>query len=137
MDKFFVATSISQRGTLANIREKYGHRNVKKKVNDCVNHVVDMLRMETGGMVCLAAMKVTGLSDREAIPEGCPTKESPTQERAEFISKIAEKILDEIWPGIDQANINRCAADASPSGPMIEEDGDDESDFCICYPEDG
>ena len=67
-----------------------------------------MVRMVTEGMVCLAAMKVTGISSRQDMPAGCPDEGAHAHERSRFLTAVAQYVVEEIWPHIDQTVINQC-----------------------------
>ena len=126
MNEFYSPASASDRSTLYNIRDKFGHRNVGTKVSACVNHVMDLLRMTTESMACLCGMHVLGMSKREDIPQGCPSPEDSLSERSQFVCNTAKAVVDCIWPDIDHANISAVSTDPD------EEDGSFEGSFCTC-----
>ena len=67
--------SCGEAGTLYQIRNKFGHRQVQKKVMECYNHMVDFLKFTTTGLVCVLAMKLLNIKKQEDIPESFREKE--------------------------------------------------------------
>ena len=90
--------------------------------------------MVTEGMVCLAAMKVTGISSIHDMPAGCPDEGAHAHERSRFLTAVAQDVVEEIWPHIDQTVINQCV-NGTFDGEPEEAKADDA--FCICRPEEG
>ncbi len=62
MDALYGANP-SDVGTLLHIRNVFGHRGVKKKISDCINHVVDFLNFCTEGYVCLLVMQLARIEN--------------------------------------------------------------------------
>lgn len=96
MNKFYCTKSAADKGSLFQIRNKFEHRNVKKKVNDCVNSCVDLWNFVTEGYVCLLACKILGISSLTECPEDLVDKD---------IKSISAKIMGIIWPDGKRANL--------------------------------
>jgi hypothetical protein len=96
MNKFYCTKSAADKGSLFQIRNKFEHRNVKKKVNDCVNSCVDLWNFTTEGYVCLLACKILGISSLTECPEDLVDKD---------IKSISAKIMGIIWPDGKRANL--------------------------------
>ena len=61
-NRFFTQKSAKSRGTLYQVKQRFGHEKVKSAVKDNFNNCVGLLRFNTEGMVCLLAMKFMNLS---------------------------------------------------------------------------
>ena len=127
---FYTPASASQRSTLFNIREKFGHRNVKGNVSNCINHVLDLLRVTTESMVCFLGMNVFGMATRDSVPPDCPPPppvEASVDERWLYIKTACKDIVETIWPSIDQCHIYEACFDE-------KNDADDAGDqtYCVC-----
>ncbi|XP_077862791.1 uncharacterized protein LOC102803909 [Saccoglossus kowalevskii] len=96
MNEFFLGKSASNRGTLTHIKNKFRHRNVKKKVMDSFNHVANFLSFVTSGLVCLLVMKKLGLSSLKGKP-GNSVYNGTIEERTEFLDQLANEVVDEVW----------------------------------------
>jgi hypothetical protein len=96
MNKFYCTKSAADKGSLFQIRNKFEHRNVKKKVNDCVNSCVDLWNFTTEGYVCLLACKILGISSLTECPEDLVDKD---------IKSISAKIMGIIWPDGKRAHL--------------------------------
>ena len=119
----YKAESAAQRGTLYNIRDKFGHRGVKTKIADCINKVVDLMRFTNEGLCSLLAMKLCGLENQEDRPPNCPCADATEQERKQYIHSLALQIVEEIWPDVDQKSLEQ----------VWECDAEEESwQYCVC-----
>ena len=144
---FYEPTSASQRGTLFHIRNKFGHHNVKPKVADCVNKVMDLLRVTTEGFINLAAMNVMDMSTRHNVPPGCPDITSSEEDRKVYLACVARKVVDHIWPNLDMessssssfSNLSPDDDDGETSSEDVENtDGENGAGtFCICGQDNG
>ncbi len=54
-------------GTLLQVRNLFGHRGVKKKIMDCVNHVVDFLNFSTEGFICLLVLELLHIDSLSGV----------------------------------------------------------------------
>ncbi|XP_052217447.1 uncharacterized protein LOC127835183 [Dreissena polymorpha] len=99
------------KGTLTQIKNVFGHRNVKKKASDCMNHLTNFLDFVTEGHILLLAAQ---LRKNENFSEQLTCLEDVTQ--------LAKEIIQFIWP-----NTNEYVA-------AVE---DDRKYTCICDEEDG
>lgn len=76
MDMLFNGKSASEPGTLFQIKNKFGHRQVTSKVMDCVNHVDDLIQFVTSGLVCLLVMDSCVIKQLTEIPTQLESQES-------------------------------------------------------------
>ncbi|XP_077862477.1 uncharacterized protein LOC100373840 [Saccoglossus kowalevskii] len=121
MNKLFSGSSASARGSLFHVKIKFGHRAVKKKVIDDVNHTVDCLNFMTEGYTCILAMhlrRLTSLCDKPTI--------QPDQQK-DYVEKLAEEIVSFIWPDVDEVPLSD-----SDQQPCIDNYDDEDDDYCVC-----
>lgn len=99
------------KGTLVQIKNYFGHRNVKKKASDCMNHLADFMDFVTEGHVLLLARH---LKSTDRLEDYLCNKED--------LGSLAKQIVQFVWPIMD----NYMSA--------IE---DERQYSCICNNEDG
>ncbi|XP_070554960.1 uncharacterized protein [Ptychodera flava] len=118
MDKLFTGKSLADPGTLFHIKTRFGHRSVKKKVIDNVNHVVDFLNFTTEGMVCLLVMKLCRLNSlSDSLSENYPDVST-------VLKETAKQIVQYIWPNMDAVYDLEL-----PDTSFVE---DAEFEYCFC-----
>ncbi|XP_006824574.1 uncharacterized protein LOC102801699 [Saccoglossus kowalevskii] len=132
MSDYFYAPNIDERGTLFNVKSLFGHRQVKKNVMDCVNHVTDFLDFYTEGMVCLLALKFLNIKSLDEIPNDHP-KDPNREMKKTYIDKIASDVVLHIWPHVSKDDISEVIGD----GDDVTVEDEDEEDYCICNGEGG
>ena len=66
----FKGSSVAERGTLAQLRNAFGHRAVKKDVMNSFNYVENFMRFVTEAHVTYLAMKLYQMQDIEDVPSG-------------------------------------------------------------------
>lgn len=101
-DDFFQSSSSRDAGTLFNIRDNFGHREVSTKVSTCINKAQDLLQFTTDDLVCLLAMKVPGMQDLSDVPHNFPTDLSQFQK---YLVATCTDVLKALWPDIDHASM--------------------------------
>ena len=69
MNTLFDGRIESEPGPLFYIKNKFGHRQVKKQVMECVNHVNDFLFFVTSGLVCLLVMELLEMASLTSVPQ--------------------------------------------------------------------
>ena len=81
--------SAGQKGTLANIAERYDRRNVRQSVKSAVDEDEQFIKFVTHGLVILCAVHIMGLDSMKDSPE-------PGWEvnREGYFNEIAGKIVD-------------------------------------------
>ena len=129
MDDLYKGESAAERATLYHIKNKFGHRSVKKKVMDNVSHVSDLIEFATDGLVCLLAMKILNTDDIENIKS--------TDE--DFLQNLSASIVQSLWPEMDKDSmvLNNAAVN-QPDIPGDDDDDNDQDDdyddgmYCLC-----
>ena len=99
------------KGTLTQIKNVFGHRNVKKKASDCMNHLTDLMDFITEGHILLLADQLRPASELNQL----------LNSSAE-VSTLAKEIVRFIWPRVNEY--------------MASVD-DDRKYTCICNEQDG
>ena len=125
MDDMYKSSSAAERGTLYHTRNVFHHRSVKKNVMEGVEHVQHLMNFVTDGGIGLLALKLLNVDTIDAVrAEGDPK---------EFIHDLATKIVNYVWPSIDEESFGRVG-----DGGADNNDEDDDSDtedgklFCTC-----
>ena len=67
MNTLFDGRTGSEPGPLFHIKNKFGHRQLKKQVMECVNHVDDFLFFVTSGLVCLLVMELLEMESLTSV----------------------------------------------------------------------
>ncbi|XP_070547020.1 uncharacterized protein [Ptychodera flava] len=122
MNKLFSGQSASDRGSLFNIKVKFGHRAVKKKVMDDVNHTVDFMNFFTEGYTCLLAMKLRNLESLSSVPS-----DFGQQHPEEYLKRLSEEMVAFIWPEIDDVPLID-----SELVHCLDEYSVEQQEYCIC-----
>lgn len=122
MNDMFCAKSVCDRGTLFFIKNRFGHRSVKKNVMENSNHVYNLLTFTVEGLVCLLALQLLNLENLDDEPSNM---ESPAA-----FHDLCSRLVDIIWPKIDEASIAEVMkADGTPDDDMEPEDA---AFLCLC-----
>ena len=105
MDKLFEGCSITDRGTLAHIKNAYGHRSATTTVMKSFNHSENLIRHSTESHVVYAAMHLTGMQSIDDIPANS-VPNGTREERKEYLHNIAKQVVSMVWllPSIDHIN---------------------------------
>ena len=78
------------KGTLCQLKNFFGNRNVKKKASECVNHVSDFLDFVTEAHVLLLATRLAGNTDLQELLY-------PSDE----VLQMAKGVVQFIWPQME------------------------------------
>ena len=109
MNLLFNADSINDIGTLAEIKNRFQMKGVKKKVSESFNHVEDLLNLSTKGLVCLVAMKLLDIS--------FDTKSTLTDEELQNqFADVAEKIVTFFWHQTPMTDVMNTIEIETPDG---------------------
>lgn len=115
MNEFYNGKSAAEKGTLFQIKNKFGHRNVKLKVSDCVNSCVDFWNFVTEGYVCLLACKLMNISSTDQCPEDLITRNVD-----DYVLSMSREIVKKIWPFVQTTS-----DDLNQTTSYIDECADD------------
>ncbi|KAK3101689.1 hypothetical protein FSP39_005507 [Pinctada imbricata] len=97
MNLLYSPSSLSEKGTLMQIRNQFHFNNVSKKVMDNVNHVVDFWNFITEALICLLACKYLEISSIDDVPD--------IPEKSKRLDELSSAIVDEVWPKIFMSSI--------------------------------
>ena len=102
MNMLYSTCGVAEKGTLIQIKNRMQFKNVKKKIADDINHIVDFWNFITEAFVCLLACKILNISSLEEIPDDLPQDEP---DKTRFLDNIAEQIVHTIWPTVDMESL--------------------------------
>ena len=94
MNELFSGKSIAEMGTLCQLKNYFGHRNVLTDVMNCFNYADNFIRFVTEAHVAYLAVDVLGMKDIDDIPEDAlPDGE----DKNSYIMSISKKIVNAVW----------------------------------------
>ncbi|XP_038046083.1 uncharacterized protein LOC119720481 [Patiria miniata] len=103
MDRFFKEESATDRGTLFQLKQEFGHQSVKRNVMENFNHVEDLIQFCTRAFSIMLALK---LIQEEDIPEPFPSSGAASHQKV-WLTKFIWKIVDFVWPEIPSEDMNK------------------------------
>ena len=89
MDMFHNSKSTREKGTLANIRVCYRHKNVLQNTKKCFNATFEFIDFVTTSYIVALAVKYLGVNNIEEHPSNIPHKK---EEKRMFLRTLAEKV---------------------------------------------
>ena len=130
MDTFYCSKSAGEKGTLYNIKAKFGHRNVKPKVMANVQRVYDLVNFTAEGFTCLLCCEILGIKSLNEIPVGAPDIGEDKVAKEKFMDETVSQMLEVLKPKV--AFSGRDFEDV----PVDRDEGDKEDKepdtFCSC-----
>lgn len=105
MNMLFTGKGAASRGSLYQIKNKFGHRSVKKKIADCINHVVDFWDFATAGYICLLVCQLKNLTSLEDIPADFG------DDKEAYLSDLCKTVVDIVWPAVNEQSIIQAGDD--------------------------
>ena len=105
MNKMFKGKSLSERGTMAQLRNDFGHRNVTMDVMNCYNYADDFNRFLTEAHIVYLTMYICQMDELENTPNGSIPR-GTLSNRSKFIQSVSERVVDTIWMGPFQSEID-------------------------------
>ena len=90
-------SSGAERGTLCQIKNVYGHRNVKKDVMNSFNVCTDLVRFTTESYIVLLATRMKWKSHNNYVTTDAPEEAATDFERKLYVRKIATDIVNCCW----------------------------------------
>lgn len=126
MNMLFSGKSISDQGTLSQLRDYFLHRNVTTDVMNSFNHVENFMRFTTEAHIVYLFMHLLNMSDICDVPPGSNPHGTKAQ-REGYLNNICNMITDEIWLLPSMSDVYS----------MLESEADEGSNniqpkFCIC-----
>ena len=124
-NQLYSTKSGADRGTLFQIRNRFGHKNVTTNAMKSFNHNADLLRFSAEGLTTLLAMKICGIENQEETPADFPDTQN---QQNDYLLYVAQKVVETVWEQVSVLDI-QAVLDSHDDG----EDGDDEYfEYCIC-----
>ena len=90
MNTFYDPKSARQKGTLANIRVVYGHKNVLQNTKKCFNATYEFIEFTTMAYILAAAVHIMGITHIKTTPPDFP---STKEDKLHFLSSVAQKVI--------------------------------------------
>ena len=87
---FHNSKSTREKGTLANIRVCYRHKNVLQNTKKCFNATFEFIEFVTTSYIVALAVKYLGVNNIERHPSKMPHKK---EEKRMYLRTLAEKVL--------------------------------------------
>lgn len=122
-NQLYSTQSGANRGTLFQIRNRFGHRNVTTNTMKSFNHNADLLRFSTEGLITLLAMKIRSIDSQDEAPTDLPHDDDG---KRDYLLSVAKKVVDTVWEQVSSLDIE-AVIDASD-----EDDDDEYFEYCIC-----
>ncbi|XP_041482929.1 uncharacterized protein LOC121429775 [Lytechinus variegatus] len=107
--RFFKASSITDRGTIAQLRNQFNLRLFKNETNERYQHAWDMYEFVTESHILLCAMKLCGVTSLEDEPEGLPSNENDAKQ-LEWLTNLAHRVVDFCWSPPEREDVHVAAA---------------------------
>ena len=130
-DIFFKASSSTDRGTLCQIKNLFNYRQVKSDVADNFNYAWELMCLITEGFVCLLAMKLFSMEDKDSAPKEHGLSNTSTFEnRKELFDEKCKTIVQHLWHSIS-TNILKIDDGTGPPIYCCGEELDEEFIACL------
>jgi len=116
-DKLLTGKSISQRGTLSQLKNDFSHRSVTSTVMNCFNHAENFIRFVTEAHVVYRGLQLAGIDDVDSDPN------QPLTSAEQLVTEITEQIVQECW-------LLPCISDVKAVAECQADDNDER--WCLC-----
>lgn len=105
MDTMFSGKSLVERGTLSQLKNAFGHRNVTTDVMNSFNSVENFIRFVTEGHVVLLTMELLDMKTISDVPRGS-TPTADHEEKKAYLDDVCSAIVKQIWllPAAEEFN---------------------------------
>ncbi|XP_071483013.1 uncharacterized protein [Diadema antillarum] len=127
-NKFFQASSLADRGTIAQLKNEFNHRSFKRDAVENFQHVWDLYKFVTESHIVLCAMKLCGVSSLEDQPKGLPT-EQDVEAQLKWLSNLSQRVVDFCWAPPDRGDVQVAAAGFDQK---LRDVPDDALRYCFC-----
>nr|XP_054771136.1 uncharacterized protein LOC129279050 [Lytechinus pictus] len=107
--RFFKASSITDRGTIAQLRNQFNLRLFKNETNERYQHAWDLYEFVTESHILLCAMKLCGVTSLEDEPEGLPSNENDAKQ-LQWLTNLAHRVVDFCWSPPEREDVHVAAA---------------------------
>ena len=89
MDMFNNPKSSREKGTLANIRISFRHKNVLQNTKKCFNATFEFIEFVTTSYITALAVKYLGVNNIKQLPSGIPQSK---ENKRIYLRTLAEKV---------------------------------------------
>ena len=89
MDMFHNSKSSREKGTLANIRVIFGHRNVMHNTKKCFNATFEFIEFVTTSYALALALHIMKVADMKVTPADVPTE---IEDKLLYLSNVVEEV---------------------------------------------
>lgn len=120
----YTARSVADRGTLAQLKNDFGHRNVSTDIMNCFNHAENFLRFVTEAHVVYLLLKLCDMEEIDDVPRHVDTLRS-VDELQQYFTQLCERIVQHVWILPDITDVT-AVADYTAENSVISDR------WCIC-----
>ena len=89
MNEFYTGRSSGDKGTLFYLKNRFGHKNATNDTSKTFNHIWDLLKFVTHGLVSLLACHLLGIQNITSTPEETANEK--------LLDTLAKKIVQTVW----------------------------------------
>ncbi len=92
--------SLTDRGTLMQLKSYFNHRTASKDVFNTFNHVEDLLRFITEAYIVYLAIEILEMDSIDGVPKSTQPgsqKNDSKEDKSAFIHQTADQVLDVLW----------------------------------------
>ena len=102
-NQLFSGKSLAERGTLSQLKNDFGHRNVRTDVMNCFNHADNFVRFITEAHVVYLALKLCGMADVDNNPSNVDSLLTD-DDRSHYLLDISSRVVQHVWlqPSLSQ-----------------------------------
>ncbi|XP_072170943.1 uncharacterized protein [Diadema setosum] len=127
-DRFYSASSIADRGTVAHLRNEFNHKAFMRSVAYNSKQVWDFYKFVTEAHILLYAMKLCGMTSMTDEPAGF-LRERAGKERRKWLRNLAQRVVDFCWAPPDRGDVQIAA---STFEETVRDIPDEALRYCIC-----
>ena len=106
MNLLFDGRSIVERGTLAQIRNAFGHRNVTTDVMNSYNYVDDFTRFLTEAHIVYLVMEICHMANINDIPQGSIPR-GTADRRKRYLNTQSREVVRRVWSAPTPSDVNQ------------------------------
>ncbi|XP_063967273.1 uncharacterized protein LOC135156975 [Lytechinus pictus] len=119
--KFFKASSLTERGTVAQMKDRFKLRPFKNDTTESFPRTWDLYEFVTEAHILMCAMKLCGMTSLEDQPEGCPRQKSHVRRQFQWLTNLAHRVVDFCWFPPDRGDVQVAAASFDEKLKDVEE----------------
>lgn len=124
MNRLFKGRSIAERGTLCQLKNNFGHKNVSTDVMNSFNHVENFVRFVTEAHVVNLMMHLSNM--KEIDDEPVDAKSLADDDRNQYLSALCDRLVSEVWRMPSMSDIQQ----------VLDSECDDDyvcDNWCVCH----